>query len=365
VLDRLADDVRAATGLYSCTFLLMTDEGELKQAGISGPYPRVADYARRLKQSRDLGAPLVANEAFRLRRPVVVRGWREKTLADPRFAPIHEFSEGAEWQSIAVVPLIVRDRILGVLNTFYLAGTEPQEADLEFLSAIADQAAIAVENARLVRELESKAALEERHRLARELHDSVSQALFSLTLQTRALEMGVAAEPVDLDGLRDGLAEVRNLTQGALAEMRALIFQLRPAALREEGLGSAICKYAAAVSAKGSIAVRVDSPDISIPLPENVEEQLFRVVQEALHNVVKHAGASTASVRISPGAELTIEISDDGEGFDTAQGHPGHLGLVSMSERIASIGGSFAVESGPMGTRVLVRVPRDEISERS
>jgi len=362
VLNRLAADVQHATGMIACTFLLMDADGDLRQAGTSGEYPGVDDYAERLKACRALGAPLLALDAFESRTPLIVEGWREHTLADARFAPLHDISRRATWHTIAVVPLVVREQITGVFNGFYLKGHEPAEADLAFLTAIADQAAVAVDNSRMLRELESKAALEERHRLARDLHDSVSQALFSMTLHTRAAELSLSKDPPDPDLVARALAEVRDLTQGALAEMRALIFQLRPDALHEEGLVSAIRKHVAAVEAKETLRVRVEGPDGELRLPEEVEAQLFRVVQEALFNVVKHARAGTAMVRVavagSRGTDLVLEVSDDGCGFNTDAQHPGHLGLRSMAERVAELGGTLHVDSRPGGlTTVHALVP--------
>lgn len=354
VLDRLAAEVRHATGVLACTFLLMDATGDLRQSGTSGSsYPNVDDYAERLNQCRQLGAPLLAVEAFETRRPVVAPGWRERTLRDARFAPLHEFSAQADWHTIAVVPLIVRDQVAGVFNVYYPEGHGPAEADLAFLTTIADLAAVAVDNARMLAELESKAALEERHRLARDLHDSVSQALFSVTLQTRAAELSLRQDPLDPELVARNLTEVGELTRGALAEMRALIFQLRPDALHEEGLVSAVRKHAAAVEAKSALQVTVDGTEADLALPENVEAQLFRVVQEALHNVVKHAGARHAVVRIAVAGpehrDLVVEITDDGCGFDTAGEYRGHLGLRSMAERVAGLGGTFGVTSRPAG----------------
>ncbi len=358
LLDRLAADVQHATGMVACTFLLIDSDGDLRQAGTSGPYPRVTDYAERLKACRALGAPLLAFDAFDSRAPLIVKGWRERTLADSRFAPLHDISRGASWHTIAVVPLVIRDQVTGVFNGFYLKGHEPAEADLAFLTAIADQAAVAVDNSRMLQQMESKAALEERHRLARDLHDSVSQALFSLTLQTSALELLLRKDPPETELVASGLAEVRALTQGALAEMRALIFQLRPDALHEEGLVSAIRKHVAALEAKHGLRVKVEAPAGELQLSEDAEAQLFRVVQEALNNIVKHAGARAVEIQlevVGPGnRDLRIEISDDGRGFDTGARHPGHLGLVSMSERVAALGGSLRVESQP-GVRTTVR----------
>ena len=362
VLDRLAEEVRSATGMFSCTFLLVDEDGHLRQVGGAAQrYPAIIDYAERLEQCRALGAPLLSMEAFRSRQPMVAKGWRERTLTDPRFTPIHDIARDAPWDTLATVPVIHRGRVIAVLNAFYLAGTEPSADDLSFLVAVADQAAVAVENARLLGVLESKAALEERHRLARELHDSVNQALFSLTLQARAMELAVRSGAVPVDILTGRLADIRELTEGALAEMRALIFQLRPAALHEEGLVSAVRKQAAAVAAREALAVQVEGPDGGLTMAPQTEEQVFRVVQEALHNVVKHASATRVTIRIGLAERqrdvLEVSVLDDGGGFDTGADHLGHLGLESMAERIAQVGGTMTVQSGPDGTTVRARIP--------
>ncbi len=363
VLDRLAEEVCHATGMASCTFLLMGDDGHLREAGMASmAYPGVSDYAERLERCRVLGAPLLSLEAFHHRKLIVAHGWRQQTLSDPRFAPIHDITATASWSSMVVVPLIGRGNTIGVMNGYYPEGSEPLEQELTFLAAIADQAAVAVENARLVGAWESKAALEERHRIARELHDSVNQALFSLTLQTRAMEIGMTRGSMTTDAVLRGLTDVRELTEGALSEMRALIFQLRPAALREEGLVLAVRKHAAAISAREGLAVRVDGPADPLPLDEAGEEQLFRVVQEALHNVVKHAQATNVLITVTQTLEhpqaLRLTIADDGVGFDTDTNHPGHLGLQTMAERVAQIDGVFTLRSVSGGTTIIIDVPR-------
>lgn len=365
-LDALARDVRHTTDMDSCTFLLMEPDGELRQVGMSGNYPMAADYGERIRACRDLGAPLLALQAMAERRPMVVSGWRERTLRDPRFAPLHDVSRNASWDTIAVIPLVIRGDIVGVFNGFYLPGRGPSANELAFLSAIADQAAVAVDNARLLVELERRATLDERHRLARELHDSVSQALFSLTLQARAVEVMASEDVPPIDALRAGLAEVRELTRGALAEMRALIFQLRPEALHEEGLVASIRRHAAAVAAREGIDVRVEGPPTLEELSVEEESELFRVVVEAITNAVKHATPTRIVTRFEqdPDGSVTIAVVDDGAGFDTARRHPGHLGLTSMEERTSRLGGTLEVCSAPgVSTSIRARLPR--ASERA
>jgi signal transduction histidine kinase len=184
-----------------------------------------------------------------------------------------------------------------------------------------------------------------------------------MTLHTRAVQLAVQQQGLDSEGrIARGLAELRELTRGALTEMRALIFQLRPAALHEEGLVVAVRRHAAAVAAREGFEVCVHAPDGRLPLDERVAEELFRVVQEALHNTVKHARPGRVDIRLDgpdgPAGTLVVEVADDGIGFDPAVPHPGHLGLESMRERTQRVGGRFTVDASPgRSTTVRVVVP--------
>jgi signal transduction histidine kinase len=148
------------------------------------------------------------------------------------------------------------------------------------------------------------------------------------------------------------------LAQAAMAEMRALIFELRPESLEVEGLIAALNKQIAATTARHAIMVEAylgEEPNLALP----VKEVLYRVCQEALQNIVKHSGATSVSVTLSrPGEFLSLEIKDNGTGFDTSQIFPGHMGLISMPERAATIGADYEITSAPgQGTTVRVSVP--------
>ncbi len=241
------------------------------------------------------------------------------------------------------VPLLLKDRVVGLL-----ALTHAEEAfftphHYELVSAIANQAAVAIENAKLYESAQQLAAIEERQKLARELHDSVSQALYGIALGARTARTQLDREPTKAI---EPVEYVLQLAEAGLAEMRALIFELRPESLEIEGLVAAIQKQVAATSARYNIAVTDDlgtEPDLSLP----DKEVFYRVAQEALHNVVKHAKATEATIRLRDNGALTLEVSDNGIGFDSGASFPGHMGLVSMSERAANIGANIEVESQP------------------
>jgi PAS domain S-box-containing protein len=199
------------------------------------------------------------------------------------------------------------------------------------------------------------AAAEERAHLARELHDSVTQALFSMTLTTRSVELLMDR---DLDAAKSKLSELRELQRDALAEMRGLLFEMRPGSLEQDGLVQALRTHAAAVQGRTGLPVVLDAraPE---RLPLVLEDALFRIAQEALHNVVKHASASSARIELTANPHsVQLVIEDDGQGFDENVVGGGRLGLAGMRTRTERIGGAFNVSSRPgNGTRVEIVAP--------
>ncbi len=293
------------------------------------------------------------------------RGARTDALSDPRFAPIHPFLLRAlpEWEDAVLLPLVSGREFFGELQVHLPAGSRFGDDDADYLLAMADHAALAIQNAALFREQREAAGTAERQRLARELHDSVSQALFSMTMHVRTAERRLEPLGAEADPARAEVARLHELTKGALAEMRALIFELRPGALAEEGLGAALSKQAAAIAAREQVVIEVVAPPHQLPLSTDAEEHLYRIALEAMHNAVKHARPRRIDVAISfddAAAQAILVVADDGAGFDTSVEHPGHLGLGTMRERATGLGGTVSFESSPgAGTRVTVVVPVD------
>jgi signal transduction histidine kinase len=224
----------------------------------------------------------------------------------------------------------------------------------ELALAYARQKAITEQQIRLHEQAQQLAILEERQRIARELHDSVSQALYGIGLGTRTARALLDRDP---DKAAEPLDYVLSLAEGGLAEMRALILELRPDSLEREGLVSALNKQAAALRARHGLEVETDlghEPD----LPIEVKEGLYRTAQEALNNTVKHAQARQVLMQLRHHRGMTVlSVRDDGVGFDPEQDHAG-MGLHTMAERVERMGGAFQVKSQPgNGTRVVVTVP--------
>lgn len=203
------------------------------------------------------------------------------------------------------------------------------------------------------------AALQERHRLARELHDSVSQALYGISLGAHTTQEVLESEPEQPEQAMASLAYVIALAEAGLAEMRTLIFELRPEALETEGLVAALTKQVAVLQTRHKLTVDTNlgaEPEITLER----KEALYRIAHESLHNIVKHARASMVILRLSDlGNEVSLEVCDNGRGFNPKGTFPGHLGLSSMRERVIKAGGTITIESGPAkGTRICVRLPR-------
>jgi signal transduction histidine kinase len=260
------------------------------------------------------------------------------------------------------IPLHYQQDTIGQL---LLASRSPGEsfssADRKLLDDLARQIGVAAHAVRLSADLQRSrerlvlAQEEERRRLARELHDSVSQALYGISLGVHTAQMQLDRDPKQLAETLDYVLE---LSEAALIEMRALIFELRPESLESEGLVTALNKQALAMQARQNIVVQTDlgeEPDI----PLEVKQDLYRIAQEALHNTVKHAHASHVELRMDQVSRMvTVEVCDNGKGFDTSASFPGHLGLHSMQERVKSLGGELSIESAPgQGTCIRAQVP--------
>ena len=267
---------------------------------------------------------------------------------------------GDHSQALWLVQLFLAVAVLGgLVLASQVAGLARAEAALRDSERAEQQARLAAR--------EAQAA--ERARLARDLHDSVSQALFSMSMHARTAQLALARVPHAGGGpLARAVGQLRELAAGALAEMRALLFELRPDALAEEGLVAALARQAAAISAREGLPVTVEGPDEPLPLLPEAAEHSYRVALEALHNTVKHAAASHAAVLVEAGDGpcVRVSVTDDGAGFDPARARPGHLGLRTMAERARAVGGDLELVTAPgAGTRVQLTVPAHPVSGKT
>lgn len=346
-LPEVTAQIRNGFGYYHVDLFLVDEEtNELVLAAAAGDFPQVALGYR---QHMNLGLVGRAARSGRVLRVDDVRG-------DPDYLSIAE--RGATRAEL-VVPIVASGRTLGLINLEAPeVGTFSAE-DAAILETVADVLAGALENARLYQRAQAAAVFEERNRLARELHDSVTQQLFSMTLTAQAARAQVHKNPQRAAAQLERLQETAT---AALAEMRALIFQLRPPALRDQGLVAALQQHAQAMARREGIGVTLNVVGDD-RLARGIEQPLYRIVQEALNNVFKHAQAENVAITLEFGSErVRLQISDDGQGFDVAatpSGDGRHLGVLSMRERAAEIGGTMDIRSSVgSGTQVTVLVPR-------
>jgi signal transduction histidine kinase len=277
---------------------------------------------------------------------------------DPRTLSVANLND---LQSYAGIPIRASGSILGVLGIARKRG-QPMFSveEVALLGSIADQVGVVVESAMLREQAEQAAVMEERQRLARELHDSVTQSLHSANLIAGALPLKWANDPEEG---RQGLVFLQRFTQGALAEMRTLLLELYPAALEERDLPFLLRQLADSLMAR-TRAVVTTSISGEEALPTNVRIGLYRIAQETLNNVVKHSGAREVRVTLQwasagpgagDGAQLILGIKDNGRGFDLENLQSVGLGIGIMRERARDINAAFTITSQPdLGTEVLV-----------
>ena len=278
-------------------------------------------------------------------------------MRDPRavgFPPNHP-----PMRSFLGVPVMTRGVAFGNL---YLAEKQPDgsftDEDEEIVTLLAAQAAVAIENAGSVQRDALRRAVQaqeaERKRLARELHDETGQALTSILLGLAAVESSKTAEEAHA-----AAADLRGLVVETLQSVRRLAVELRPSALDDFGLEPALRRLGETVREGGTLDVQVETRLGAVRLPADVETALYRIVQEALTNAVKHAGANHVSVVVTRKATgVQVMIEDDGSGFDPAARSTGGLGLLGMRERVELLDGTLAIDTSPgAGTTLIVELP--------
>jgi signal transduction histidine kinase len=350
VLQRIVESARALAGARYAALGVPDGEGAFAQfitTGMSeeliaamGPLPRTHGM---------LGAMLETPEPYRtadIRQDPRFRGWWPRE--HPRMA------------SFLGVPIVSRG---GILGAFYLTDKEGaphfSAEDQRLIEMLAAHAAIAIENARLYERSRELSAIEERNRLARDLHDSVVQKLFGIGLAAQSAATLLDRAPAEA---RTEVERLQELAADAVGELRSLVFQLRPAAIESEGLAAALAKHVEVLRRVHHLPIELDAGGSARVRP-GVDEGVFRIAQEALHNALRHAGAGRLEVRLrEDDGGLALRVRDDGVGFDPEDParRARSLGLTSMEERAAALGGRLEIASRPgAGTTITLEVPRD------
>lgn len=345
IFDVICGETQALTDADTATIFLLREGSWLQSIHTKGNF-----------QAKSDGIPVngsFSGLAIRQKRPMLTNDLSNNS---------HAFVARAEMQSLLVYPLIVKDVVIGSLNAINKAEGFNDD-DMRILGLLADQAAIAIENARLHEQAAESAVLAERHRLARELHDSVTQSIYSVILFADATRRALQVEKTAV--ATDHLGELRQMADGALADMRLLLYELHPPELAEEGLVSILHNRLNAVESRVGLQTNLNvSGEIELPLA--LESELYKIAQEALHNVIKHAYASNVTVQIdSTEEQFCLTIQDDGVGFvpEALQQNNSGLGLRSIRERVQKIAGELVIQSVPgEGTDLQVTVNHKEQS---
>lgn len=332
-------------------FLLDTEQQVLTIAASSG-MPQEFKESLRLP----IGSGAVG-QAVLTRQPQLVNDLQAMVAEDEaRWGTLAE-EDRTSWflerfETILSVPLLARERVLGGISLYYTQPRQIQAQEVALAVSFADQAALALENARLHTQSQELAVLQERQRIARELHDSVSQALYGISLGARTAR---TLWQRDQQGLDEPLEYIQTQADAGLAEMRSLIFELRPESLEAEGLAAVLERLGQAVAARHDLHLVADM-EAEPRAPMEVKEAFYRIAQEALNNVQKHAQAQRIELKLhQQQGRLTLVVADDGAGFDPRGVFPGHFGLQSMRERAERAGADLVLQSEKgAGTRLEV-----------
>jgi signal transduction histidine kinase len=345
VLQRLVDSARDLAGARYAALGIPDGEGGFRRFLVAGMADELIAAMGPLPRTHGmLGAMLETPEPFRtedIHRDPRFRGWWPRRHPDMR--------------SFLGVPIIASGEVIGA---FYLTEKAQaaafDEADQQVIELLAAHAAIAITNARLYERSRELSVISERNRLALELHDVVSQKLFSMMLTAEAAVTQLDRDPAVA---REQVGRVRDLAREALDELRSLILGLRPPELERDGLERTLRKEAEMLGRVHGVEVELITDGLPAPGGGRHDLALLRIVHEALHNAVRHGRPSRIVVRLGTSA---LEVSDDGVGFepDRAEVRSRHLGLTSMEERARELGGRLEIRSAPgTGTTVRLEVP--------
>ena len=311
-----------------------------------------SENARVYEQIEQEHKPVVVN---RIRRNVLAWLWSQ-LLDDAGTSKLYKASRS--WMA---VPLQTHDQMLGIMRVDH---EQPDFFDAErerLLNAIGDQAGLALHHAQLQTQARQFAVMTERTRIARDLHDAVSQTLFAANVLVGTLRKTVHSNP---SLAQTQLIELQRLNKGALAEMRLMMFELRPDTTEKADVGELLRQAVDAVSSRTGIPVVVYT-DSGTALPAAIKMQLYRIAQEALSNMARHSGATqlTLEFHCVDATRCLLRIADNGCGFDPAQERPGHFGLGNMRERALEIGADFSIHSQPAeGTDITVVWPQETVA---
>lgn len=348
-LEKILDEsLSILLSTLACTYgviYMMDDTGQFHLKSHIGIPDRVLPIISVVEQTDTL-----ANKIIDKSTPLFIRDLAISPDLSYLHLPLNKYSYTS-------VSIRIKDEVVGVLSLVHGDGKQFSMEDIALVSSVADQLGVVIENGRLRQQNQKIAVLQERERLARELHDSVTQSLYSLTLFAEASRDLSASTSDNGEKLREYLGDIGTTAQQALKEMRLMLYELQSDVLVEEGLVDALRYRLEAVEGRSGIDAHLEA-QIDIPIPEELRRTLYLIAQEALNNTLKHAKATEVLVTLAmQAAKLQMTIADNGCGFSPDSSGSGGMGLKTMQDRIESVGGSLFVHSIPnVGTKIELSV---------
>ncbi|MER7606176.1 ATP-binding protein [Nocardioides sp. NPDC127503] len=371
VLNAMAGEVQRSPGVAGTQVVVMAPDGERLQLMGSAGFVEVSRFFDLLMASKQRGADLITERCLNERRQFVLPRRREQMLADPSWEPLHDYVAQIQWDDFISTPLLSRGKALGVLNVYVATGHQATPAMLGFLESMAEQAALAVDYATLIASQRFTARREERARLARDLHDSVVQHVFSLGMQARALSgIGRGLPQPQGERVLSIADEMTDLVDNVKRDLRGIVLAMQPSVAAELGLSVALDRLAQGIGRRDGVAVDlvIDPKADSALDGADQAEDVYQIVAEALHNAVKHAQPTCVRAEIIvDSGELRIEVADDGRGLAARRSGNGGFGLTSMRDRARRWSGTVEIDT-QVGTgtqvRAVLRLPANRLERK-
>lgn len=364
-LRALAHEILQADGLAGVQVL--TNEysrDKLRMLGIAGfPTSPSNTFFSLLMECQRRGADLRTLDVLHTGEPVIIPHRYEEVMNNPAWEPLHEYHRHPKWDAFAAIPIKARQSTIGILNVFVSPGKEIDQEGYEFLIAMAEQAGLAIDYASLLEEERNAAQRMERQRLARDLHDSVVQQVFSMGMLAQTLKvLSDGNRPDNLTRIREITTDLEDITGSVLQDLRGLVAQLRPSAITGVGLKEALAKLEATTHRQTGVKFDMSIGEVSEEIEGDFAEDVYHVIAEAVHNAIKHSSAGLVTVSLDLDDQDTIQLcvrdngrdpggpEDEGK-QDVREGN----GLSFMHQRVERWGGELTVNRDSSGTGTVVR----------
>lgn len=351
LLAAIAEELLEIDGIAAAQLILVERRsGALRMMGASG-FSRDPGFLELLEECHRRGAPLATYAALNAHGQLIYRDRKSAMLADASWEPLHDYIMQRDWNEFVATPFSPQGGDQDVVNCYLEPGFEADSQLSQFLLSMADQAALAVDYHDLI----ESARTSERQRIARDLHDSVIQNVFSIGMQARALESIGGALGASGTTVAVIARDLQTLAQQVQADLRGIVRALQPSPAAERGLQTALRQLADAVTARSHVPIDVSVSGLGDALRVDMIDDLYFIVSEATHNAVKHSRCTRVDISVSfaNGREASVRVSDDGVGL-SSDAVPSGYGLASMRYRAARWHGTLDIMSGRDGVGTVI-----------